>query len=411
MTYTPRKIARESWSYIWNHQKKEVVRAFCSLLRERPLALFLLSLGLSQFSFIGILGAILGFAISQFILEIFLQIETIGTRRKVIEGFIISHEESVPGFQLKRHSLKKYITEIDKYEDINTYTISKFSGLLGINSITLDNSVHVYSIQVKGTKKLLENVTCFAVPFSGSHIFFNCEPEDVGWFQKFTLLHELAHIMSKVSTADAFSKYGFQIYLIFFIAIYSFISFESIPSMWLIFLIMIFLVGFVEGFYVKKNIPIWSEVVSDSFALMYLDKKDIDEFVKYQSLIGSFIDLSMDSQSNKIRFDHLKKNLTLIKAGKIDQMLEETYSIIFKPSFFRLLLGCFAIILLSFYANPISLQFLIGLTIVSILTFLFFLFLLRRQLRLTQEIDNWLKERIIDNSFSTSKEVDEVSVS
>jgi len=289
MSNTAGKVARESWAYVWNHNKKEVLRAFLSLLRVRPLALFLLVLVLTQFSLFGLLGVILGFVISQLLLEILLQIEVLGQRVRIIRGFILPQEKTCPGFQLKKYPIKDFINNREKWEDINTFTISKFAGLLGIDSVTLDNAIHVYCLQDNENKQVLQNVTCFAVPMLGSHIVFNCEPEDAGWFQTFTLLHELAHSVLKPATSVAFSQYGVQIYVVFFVVAYFFISFEPMPTFGLILVLIIFLFGILEGHYIKQKNVLWGEIIADSFALLYLDKEGVDDFIKYESLIDSFV--------------------------------------------------------------------------------------------------------------------------
>lgn len=362
---------KESWKFAWSRNHVDLIRALITFLRDRPISLYVSAISLLNFNASSLPIIVLVFLFEQLLMEICIKYDNLITKIKVIRGCLNIYE-GVPDVKVgaKKYLVSQYLP--NQYADIDEYLVKRIFGLFGAKAFSIDNTVDLYHI--KSDKLVASNLTCYSIPLR-SYIFFNQSPSDnLGSFQKFSLLHELAHGCLKFMSGSPFASHGIKLYLIYSIILFWLLKWSVVPNLVLIGLVVVLILAFIERKYINDNKKLSDEIIADGFALGYLEEDDRNKIYKLSHLFKFFEDSELSPKQNEKRIRQLIENIELTQKGLDDDVLESSFSLQYKPHFFLLIATCTILIIPSIYSKPTdwtTFFIFLGLTVLLLVVFLF----------------------------------------
>lgn len=362
---------KESWKFIWTRNRTDFIRAVITFLRDRPISLYVSAISLLNFNSSSLPIIVLVLLFEQLLTEICIKYDNLITKLKVIRGCLNIYE-SIPDAKIgaKKYLVSEYLP--NQYADIDEYLVKRIFGLFGANAFSIDNTVDLYHI--KSNNLVASNLTCYSIPLR-SYIFFNQSPSDkLSSFQKFSLLHELAHGCLKFMSGSPFASHGIKLYLIYSIILIWLLQWSIVPNLVLVGLVVILVLAFIERKYINNNKKLSDEIIADGFALGYLEEEDRDKIQKLSQYFKLLKDSELSPKQNDKRIKQLIENIELTKKGLDDDVLESSFSLHYKPHFLLLIATCIILIIPSVYSNPTDWKvffIFLGLTLLLLILFLF----------------------------------------
>lgn len=333
-----RPEAREvgSWKYFWKYKRQELFRGLLASLRDRPLVCFAMAYVFVDPSLYAFLGIFIILFLSQFINELLSQATVITNQHNILQGAIAPLVNGYPDLKIFEHKVSEYMDRF-KYFDMSVFLVESFQKLIPIksmkkNPMTLDDTLSVYVFETD--LAMLENVSTYPAPLRQSYIIFDHRPIECGFFQRFMILHETAHVLIRFAKMSFYSQFGRSL-IIINLAI---IIFLFKISLWGIALILAaYLMNHKERRLNRETADLRDEVFCDSIALMYQEDKDFQRLASYANLPNQLKDTSLSEEHNRIRLKTLRDNIQVRKKG--DDLLDELDKMSWlnpKPSIFRL---------------------------------------------------------------------------
>lgn len=361
-------IMRSAWGYLWKRNKTGTIRGILTLVRDRPIAFFVLAIAVLNFRWTSIVVIPIIFLLNQILIELFIKGDVLATTFRVMFSGLFSGKYPVTA---KQYQVSEYIP--DHYEDVDLYFLRRFAELFGIRSLSIDNTIQVYHI--KSDQVISTNITCYAMPILRSYIFFNDSPyNDVGPFQKFSFLHELAHACLKFTSGSPFASHGIKLYIVYFLFIYAYTDWKALPIWVLIGLITVVLFALIERIKINYDRRLEDEIEADSFALAYLSPSEREAMVEFKSCLALSSDNQLSPRQNTIRMQTLLRHIDLAGNNEDDALLQSTYSTKYKPGFLLVIVTSIMTVLPAFYAAPLDGWNVLILIAVTILLFIVFIF-------------------------------------
>ena len=368
-----KSLFQESWSYVWKRKPLDLVRNIINALRDRPVACYVSAICFFHWHWMSPFIIFFGFVLNQMLIELFSKSRVFFTQIKIVNGYLNVYEQYLStGLQADKYLVSDYLTW--QYEDIDTWFLKKFTGLMGIDAFSINDIVNVYCI--RSSHAISGNLTCYSAPPLSAYVFFNEPPSDhMGPFQKFSLLHELGHACLVFLSGTAYSAHCIKLYLAYFIFMLALLNWRTLPVWCYICIGLVLLFALVEKLLIWSTKKLKDEIFADDFAIGYLDEDDVQGLsVLLNKYAGIFVDRELNEMDNRVRLKLLAKNIELMKDGKEDERIEATFGSIYKPSFLLLIFTCVSVALPAIYSKPPSISLLIWTGVAMLVSVILFVF-------------------------------------
>jgi hypothetical protein len=362
-----------TWKYLIREHRFTLVRSFFEFFRVRPLFAVFVAFFIFNPSILGFLNVILSLGVSQFWNELMGQLEVLFNQFKVVRGGILTIIKNDPNLKLKRNKISQYLPAF-AYHDISYFLVESFQKILPVvknRPLTLDDQLEVFTINSE--RGIMVNVSSYPAPFRQSFIIFDHEPEDCGPFQRFTILHEVGHVVLGLAKSSYFAKHGFKT-MLFSLGL-AFLCFHIQTKAWIPILIF-YLLGYFERLSLTYTADVRDEINCDIFALDYLAPEDIGALAKVSNLPALLRDTSLSPKHNRQRIQNLANCLKLKHLNPesfLDELLPNNKTMNYKPNFIRVLIMVLSLGATALFLSVKSWATLILFVLLVIMLILFFL--------------------------------------
>lgn len=339
-----------NWRYLWTKNPWEFIRTVLIFLRERPLLLITFAYFLLHPSIASVLAVVIAFLCSQFINELFGQISVIANQHKLVTGAILPISNEAKDLQVQAYPVSAYLTPFN-YNDMSFFLVESWQKFIPVKRMqnqprTLDDTLAVYVFDTD--EMLLTNVASYPAPLRQSFIVFDHAPNECGYFQRFLLLHETAHVLAGLAKIPFFSKFGFWVFVATALLAHVLFAFDLYA--YLLFGLAI-LVGIRERLRDQAIADVKDEIVCDTIALMYLDQPDRDKLANMSALTKLLHDDSLSSRHNELRLDYLYTQARVAQEGKdpLDWLQENATWLFVRSNAISLLASIIATLAVAYY--------------------------------------------------------------
>ena len=330
-----------TWKYLVRGHKFTLIRTLFEFFRDRPFLTVLIAFFGFNPSILGFINILLALGITQLWNELMMQLDGVLLNQlKVFRGGILPIIESDPNLKIKKNKVSQYLSPFS-YHDISYFLIEAIQKMITSRPKTLDDQLEV--LVINSEKGIMMNVSSYPSPFRQSYIIFDHEPEDCGPFQRFTILHEVGHVVHMVGKNSYFGKHGFKT-MLFSLGL-AFLCFHIQTKAWIPILIF-YLLGYWERFFLSYTANLRDEISCDVFALDYLASEDITALVKVSNLPTLLRDTSLTPKHNQQRIQNLATCIKLKHENpemSLDEWIMNDKKINYKPNFLRVLIMVFSL--------------------------------------------------------------------
>jgi|GEM_PF-5058919 hypothetical protein len=364
-----------TWRYLWREHRLTLGRALFEFFRDRPLLAVFLGVFILSPSWLGVVNMILALLVGQFWNELMGQLGVLANQYKFLHGGLDTLTQNDPQLRVERHKVSAYLPEFE-YNDISMFLVETFQKMLPIasdNPMTLDDQLEVFAID--SDQSILVNVSSYPAPLRKSFIIFDHKPEECGPFQRFTILHEVGHIViGGLVKSSYFSRHGFKTML--FSLGMAFLVFQLESGAWIP-ILAFYLLGYWERLQLSYNANVRDEIICDAFALSYLPSSDVAVLATVADLPSRLRDTTLSEKHNRQRIKSLSEGLALRTSNPDDPAVMDDFfddkAINQKPNFFKVLLmvGCLGAVALYVSVKPGVTLALVVVFIILVLAFFF----------------------------------------